>query len=96
MNNIFVAIYDLAETIHTNQTGKLLVTSQRGNRYIMIGIHLDADYIFCETMKNRTEGEMIQAYQKMVDRMVLAGLGLKHHRLDNQCSKNQKVHTQTT
>ena len=38
-------------------------------------------------MKNRTEGEMITAYQKMVDRMLLAGLGLKHQRLDNECSK---------
>ena len=57
----------------------------------MVGIHLDANYIFCETMKNRTEGEMITAYQKMVDRMILAGLGLKHHRLDNECSENFKL-----
>jgi hypothetical protein len=56
----------------------------------MVGIHIDANYIFCETMKNRTEGEMINAYQKMVDRMLLSGLGLKHHRLDNECSKNFK------
>ena len=56
----------------------------------MVGIHIDANYIFCETMKNRMEGEMIKAYQKMVDRMQLAGLGLKHHRLDNECSDNFK------
>ena len=41
-------------------------------------------------MKNRTEGEMINAYQKMVDWMLIAGLGLKHHRLDNECSDNFK------
>jgi hypothetical protein len=41
-------------------------------------------------MKNRTEGEMITAYQKMVDRMEISGLGLKHHRLDNECSDNFK------
>ena len=41
-------------------------------------------------MKNRTEGETIKAYQKMVDRMQLAGLGLKHHRLDNKFSDNFK------
>jgi hypothetical protein len=45
----------------------------------MVGIHIDANYIFCETMKNRTEGEMINACQKMVDWMLYAGLGLKHH-----------------
>jgi hypothetical protein len=70
-NDIFVKIYELAETIHTDQTGDFLVTLQHGYRYIMIGIHIDANYIFCETMKNRTEREMIKAYQKMVDRMQL-------------------------
>ena len=90
MNDIFVTSYELSDEIHTDQTGKFPVTSQRGYRYIMVGIHIDANYIFCETMKNRTEGEMITAYQKMVDRMELAGLGLKHHRLDNECSENFK------
>ncbi len=66
LNIIFVKIYKLAETIHTEQMGAFPVTSQRGYCYIMIGIHIDA-------MKNRTEGEMIKAYQKMVDRMQLAG-----------------------
>ncbi len=41
-------------------------------------------------MKNRTEGAMITAYQKMVDRMEMAGLGLKHHWLDNECAENFK------
>ena len=90
MNDIFVKIYELSGEIHTDQTGKFPVTSQRGYRYIMVGIHIDSNYIFCETMKNRTEGEMITAYQKMVDRMDIAGLGLKHHRLDNECSDNFK------
>ncbi len=48
------------------------------------------NYIFCELMKNRTEDKMITAYQRMVDRMEISGLGLKHHRLDNKCSKKFK------
>ncbi len=51
----------------------------------MVSIHLDANYIFYELMKNIMEGKMINAYQKMVDRMKILGLGLKHHRLDNEC-----------
>jgi hypothetical protein len=90
LNDISIKIYKLAETIHTDQTGPFPVTSQRGYRYIMVCIHLDANYIFCEPMKNRTGGEMINAYQKIVDRMEISGLGLKHHRLDNECSKNFK------
>jgi hypothetical protein len=56
----------------------------------MVGIHLDANYIFCELIKNRMEGKMINAYQKMVDRMKILGLGLKHHRLDNEFLENFK------
>jgi hypothetical protein len=65
--------------------------SQQGYRYIMVGIHLDANYIFCELMKNQTEGKMIMAYQKMINRMKLSALRLKHHRLDDKCSAAYKA-----
>jgi hypothetical protein len=52
----------------------------------MVGIYLDANYTFCELMKNQTKGKMITAYQKEVDRMKLLAVGLKHHHLDNYCS----------
>jgi len=64
LNGIFVKIYELAETVHTDQTGAFPVTSQWGYRYIMIGIHIDANYIFCETMKNRTEGDFKKCIRK--------------------------------
>jgi hypothetical protein len=73
------------DTVHTDQTGPFPIISQQGYWYIMVGIHLDANYIFCKLMKNQTEGKMITAYQKMVNRMKLSALGLKHHRLDNEC-----------
>jgi site-specific DNA-adenine methylase len=56
----------------------------------MVAIHLDANYIFNEPMKNRTEGEMIKAYQKIINRMKAAGLGLKTHQLDNEASTAYK------
>ncbi len=46
LNNIFMCVEDLNEEIHTGQTGAFLHTSQRGNLYIMIAIHLNANYIF--------------------------------------------------
>ncbi len=48
MDDIFVKIYELAEEIHTDQTGAFPVTSQRGYWYIMVGIHIDAKNIFCK------------------------------------------------
>ncbi len=50
--DIFVVVYKLLDTIHTDQTGAFPITSQQGYRYIMVGIHLDANYIFCKSMKN--------------------------------------------
>ena len=78
-NDIFAHVKDLAESIHSNQTGAFRYTSQRGNQYVMVVIHLDANCIFCESMKNRTEGETIKAYKKIINRMKTAGLELKTH-----------------
>jgi hypothetical protein len=82
---------DLNEEIHTNQTGAFPHTSQRGNCYIMVAIHLDGNYIFAEPMKNRTEGEMITVYQKILNRMKAAGLGPRKQVLDNKCSAAMKA-----
>jgi len=64
LDDIFICVVDLTDEIHTDQTGAFPHTSQRGNRYIMVAIHLDANYIFAELMKNRTEGEMIRGTKK--------------------------------
>ena len=90
LDDIFIHMVDLTEEIHTDQTGAFPHTSQRGNRYIMVAIHLDANYIFAEPMRNRTEGEMIRVYQKIINRMKAAGLGIKKHVLDNECSAAMK------
>jgi hypothetical protein len=57
----------------------------------MVAIHLNANYIFVEPMKNRTEGEMTRVYQKIINRMKAAGLGLKKHVLNNKCLAGMKA-----
>jgi hypothetical protein len=91
LNDIFVRVEDLNEEIHTNQTGAFPHTSQRGNCYIMVANHLDVNYIFAKPMKNRTEGEMIRVYQKILTRMKAAGLGLRKKVLNNKCSTAMKA-----
>ncbi len=90
-SDIFMCIKDLSDTIHSDKTGRFPYTSQQGNRYIMAAIHLDANYIFIEPMKNKTEKEMMVAYQRIVNRMQTEGLGLKKHILDNEASKAFKA-----
>jgi hypothetical protein len=91
LNDIFVHVEDLNQEIHTNQTGSLPHISQHGNRYITVVILLNANYIFAKPLKNRTEGEMIRAYQKNLNRMKAAGLGLNKQVLNNECSAAMKA-----
>jgi hypothetical protein len=42
----FFCIEDLSVSIHTDQTGAFPFTSQQGNSYIMVAIHLDTNCIF--------------------------------------------------
>jgi len=42
-------------------------------------------------MKDRTSGEMIRTYQQLVDRLKTAGIQLKHHVLDIECSADFKA-----
>jgi hypothetical protein len=83
----FFRIEDLSDSIHTDQTGAFPFTSQQGNRYIMVAIHLNANYIFVEPICSRPKEEMIWAYEKIFNRMRLVGLGLKKHTLDNKASE---------
>jgi hypothetical protein len=91
LNDIFLRVEDLNEEIHTDQTGAFPHTSQCGNHYIMVAVHLNANYIFAKLMKNRMEGEMIRVYQKIINRMKAGGLGLKKQVLDNKCPAAMKA-----
>jgi hypothetical protein len=91
LNDIFVCVEDLNEEIYTNQMGAFPHTSQHGNHCIMVAVHLDTNYIFAKPIKNRMEGEMIRVYQKIINRVKTAGLGLKKQVLSNKCSAAMKA-----
>ena len=52
----------------------------------MVLTEVDSDAILGEPMKNRTAGEMIRAYQVLIDHLNSAGIFPKLHILDNECS----------
>ncbi len=54
----------------------------------MVLINVDSDAILVELMKNRTSGEMIRAYQTLIDRLCTASSIPKLHVLDNECSQD--------
>jgi hypothetical protein len=41
--------------------------SRKGNQYIMVLTEIDSNAMLVEPMKNCTSGEMIRAYQALID-----------------------------
>jgi hypothetical protein len=67
----FFKIYDLEDKaqrkMYTNQMGKFPKKSSCGHQYTMVLIEMDSNAILVAAMKNRLAGEMIHAYQELVD-----------------------------
>ena len=81
----------MRELIATDQTGKFSITSSRGSKYIMVMCEIDGNAILIATMKNRTEGKMINAYLSLLQRLKNARIKPKHHILDNEASEEYKT-----
>ncbi len=56
----------------------------------MVLIKIDSNEILVEAMKNCLAGDMIQAYQVLVECLRSTGLTPKMHILDNKCSTEFK------
>jgi hypothetical protein len=56
----------------------------------MVLVELDSSAILVKAMKNCTSGEMICAYQHLIDSLKTAGIEPQHHVLDNKCSAKFK------
>ena len=73
-HDIYVRVDQVKDTIYTDQTGKFPITSSRGHKYIMIVCEIDGNAVLMEPMKNKTEDEMVETYQKMIDRLKTGGI----------------------
>ena len=62
----------------------------------MVVVEIDASFIDVKTMKNRTEDEMIRAYQLLLKRITYTGVcSPKTHIFDNEVSDEFKIIVKT-
>ncbi len=94
--DIGIHIYNVRETIFSDQTGKFPKRSQKGHKYIMVMIEIDSNAILVELMKSRKDEDMIWAYNALLARLQQAGSTPQKHVLDNEVSDNMKLHIQVT
>ena len=59
-------VYNVRETIFSNQKGKFQKLSQRGYKYIMVMVEIDSNVILVEPMKSKKDEETIRAYNALL------------------------------
>ena len=72
--------------IYSDQTGKFIIPSSRGNNYLFLLYDYDSNSIHAETIPNRTKETLLEAYTKIITILKQRGLQPKLQRLDNECS----------
>ncbi len=62
ITDVFVRIINADNTMYTDQPGCFPATSSNGNKYIMVLVEIEGNYIDAEPMRSETEGATIKAY----------------------------------
>ena len=78
----YFATTDTTSIIHTNQTGKFLMESSCGYKYVMISYSCNAT--LAHPIKNRLTKKLLKAHQDFYTILHNAELSLHMHKLDNE------------
>ena len=87
---IYAIIKDSDITAYTDQTGRFPYRSSRGNEYLMIGYHYDANAILVGALKNREAQTLTTCWNKLNARFNIAGVQPTTYVMDNECSYTLK------
>lgn len=90
VQDIYTKVYNVRDTVFTDQTGHFPWGSQAGHKYIMVMVDIDSNAILVEPLKNRKDGELIRGYEQLLARLTRAGIKPKKHVLDNEVSATMK------
>jgi hypothetical protein len=86
-HNIFVDCQLMTGQIATDQTGRFLVSSSRGNSYLLIVYDYDSNYIHAEPLGSRSGADILAGYQRSISLLTSRGLKPSLQRLDNEASQ---------
>ena len=80
--------------LHSNQTGKFLITSSRGHKYIFLFYHYDNNTINGIAIKSRNTTEICDAWQTAYDLLKAHGEAPNIHILDKKKFQRHKDNLQ--
>ena len=90
--DVYLRVFDATKkSMYTDQTGRFPITSSRGNKYIMVAVEMDGNYIDAEPMRSRTTKDLITAYQAIFGRWKATSVICPNwHVLDNEAPEDLK------
>ena len=91
VRDVYTKVYDVCNTVFSDQTGQFPTRSKQGNKYIMVMVEIDSNAILVEPIKNRTDAELTRAYCAMILRLKHAGIIPQKHILDNEVYNAMKT-----
>ena len=89
-SEVLIQIFDPTEIFFSDLNGKLPVQSDRGNNYILVAYHYDANNILTTPLKNRTGPCILSGITKIHNKLKKQGLTPKLHFMDNEVSEDLK------
>ena len=87
---VLLQLFDPTEINYSDLTRKFPVQSDRGNDYILVAYHYNANNILTTSLKNRTEPCILSGKTKINDKLRKWGLTPKMHIMDNEVSEDLK------
>ena len=85
-NCINIIIQLPMEKTYTDQTGRFLYQSSRGQNYVMVSYDYDVNSILVHPLKNREVSALTEAWNILHKRLKSLGHVVKHYILDNEFS----------
>ena len=77
--------------IYYDLNGKFTVQLERGNNYILVAYHYDANSILTTPLKKITGPWILNRITKIYDKLIKWGLTPKLHIMDNEVSEDQNI-----
>ena len=91
VRDVYTKVYDVYNTVFSDQTGQLPTISKQGNKYIMVMVEIDSNAILVDPIKNRTDTGLTRVYCAMMLRLKHAGIITQKHILENEVSNAMKT-----
>ena len=91
VRDVYTKVYDVHNTLFSDQTGQFPTRSKKGNKYIMVLVEIDSNSILVEPIKNLTDVELTIAYHTRMLRLKQAGIIPQKHILENEVSDAMKT-----